>query len=111
MGLAPTANLAAYDACVRGREQYVRREREGNLDARPLFEQAIALDPSYADAHAFLGRTYLTEMVNQWSTDADLLDKIFALGKRAVELDAGRPRAHETPTSTISMRHSVQPHR
>ena len=93
---APTQNLEAYDAFVRGREEYARREQNANEQARALFWQAIELDPSYAEAYAFLGRTYLTEMVNQWSADPEILDKIFAHGRKAVALDESQPTGHET---------------
>lgn len=96
VGGAPTANLAAYDAFVRGRDMYTRRERSSNTEARRLFERAIELDPDYAEAHAFLGRTYLMEIVNQWSAAPDLLDHVFACGEHAVKLDPSQPTAHET---------------
>ena len=92
---APTQNLQAYDAFVRGREEYTRRVREANVQARQLFEQAIALDPEYAEAYAFLGRTYLTEVVNQWSGPSTI-EKVFTYGQKAVELDESQPTAHET---------------
>src|SRR5581483_5221806 len=45
----PTANTQAYDFYLRGRD-YTRRE---SLDfALQMFEQAIKLDPGFADAHA-----------------------------------------------------------
>jgi adenylate cyclase len=96
VGTPPTENLQAYDAFVRGREEYIRRDRSANLQARELFRQAIDLDPKYAEAYAFLGRTYLVEMVNQWSDAPDVLDKIFVYGDKAVELDESQPTAHET---------------
>ena len=96
VGGAPTANLAAYDAFVRGRDMYTRRERDSNTQARGLFQHALELDPDYAEAHAFLGRTYLMEIVNQWSAAPDLLDHVFACGERAVMLDPSQPTAHET---------------
>lgn len=96
VGGIPTENLEAYDAFVRGREQYVRREREANMKARELFQQAIRLDGNYAQAHAFLGRTYLMEMVNQWSNSPDLLEQLFEHGRKALALDDTQPTAYET---------------
>jgi tetratricopeptide (TPR) repeat protein len=96
VGGAPTENLQAYDAFVRGREQYVRRDRAANTQARELFEQAISLDENYAQAHAFLGRTYLMELVNQWSNTPDLLDKLFEHGRQPLALDDAQPTAYET---------------
>jgi TolB-like protein len=46
-------NLEAYDLLVRGRVM-VPQSAESNRAARPLLEKAIALDPDFADAHAWL---------------------------------------------------------
>ena len=37
------------------------RRRTGLLDARALYERAVALDPDYAAAHAYLGLTYIID--------------------------------------------------
>jgi tetratricopeptide (TPR) repeat protein len=47
------ASLEAYDLCVRGRAQY-EYHFESLLDAIPLLEKAIALDPNYAEAYRWL---------------------------------------------------------
>ena len=47
------ASLEAYDLCVRGRAQY-EYHFESFLDAIPLLEKAIALDPNYAEAYRWL---------------------------------------------------------
>src|SRR5436309_11567266 len=49
-----TDNLEAYDYFLRGLEPYWRSTQEANAQARLLFEKAIALDPQYAEAYAFL---------------------------------------------------------
>src|SRR2546422_3554241 len=56
---APTDNLEAYDCYLRGRDAMVRAwneaQREANVQAQQMFEQAVALDPHYAGAYAGLG--------------------------------------------------------
>src|SRR5262249_8902494 len=47
------ASLEAYDLCVRGRARY-EHDAQSFVDAIPLFERAIALDPNYAEAHRWL---------------------------------------------------------
>jgi TolB-like protein len=47
------ASLEAYDLCVRGRVQWVY-STEAGVEASPLFERAIALDPNYAEAYRWL---------------------------------------------------------
>jgi len=60
-----TENLEAYDAFLRGLGYISRSTREGNAQARQLFEQAVALDPTYAEAYAKLGWTYRLEWTRQ----------------------------------------------
>jgi adenylate cyclase len=96
LGRAPTDNLEAYDYFLRGLEYHARRTQEANAQARQMFERAIALDPQFAAAYAFLGRTYLMEVVYQWNQDPQTQEKIFVLGQQAVALDDSQPTAHET---------------
>src|SRR3989442_10710048 len=42
---APTNNLEAYDSFLRGQAYFWRLTREAHVQARQLFERAIALDP------------------------------------------------------------------
>ena len=53
-----TDNLEAYDFFLRGVEYFWRFTKETNVQARQMFEKAIALDPQYAEAYAWLGWTY-----------------------------------------------------
>ncbi len=53
-----TDNLEAYDHLLRGVEDFFRRTQEANLQARQMFEKALALDPQYAEVYAWLGATY-----------------------------------------------------
>jgi len=62
----PTDNLDAHDYLLRGRAHLHRRERADNIIARELFEQALKLDPNYAEAHVGLGFTYHNEVTSGW---------------------------------------------
>src|SRR5262249_19689985 len=89
----PTRNLTAYDALLRGAEYLHRITKEGVAQARPLIEQAIALDPQYAAAYAGLGWTYWEE--SHWSPDPQHLERAFALAQQALALDDSLASAHE----------------
>ena len=91
---APTSNLEAYDALLRGMEYYSRFTKEANAQARQLYEKALALDPQYAEAYAQLGWTYYQEWIWRWSTDPQTLERALALVQQALILDDSLPTAH-----------------
>src|SRR3989441_2369265 len=96
LGRTPTNILEAYDCFLRGLEYHAQRTQEANARARQMFERAIALDPQFAVAYAFLGRTYLMELVFQWEEKPQTAEQVFSLGQKAVALDDSQPTAHET---------------
>jgi adenylate cyclase len=53
-----TKNLEAYLRFLQGRQYLLQGNRESVALARHMAEEAIALDPRYADAYALLGATY-----------------------------------------------------
>jgi adenylate cyclase len=89
---AETDNPEAYDCVLRGREQYRLFTKDGNTAARGLYERAIELDPSYAEAHAGLAETYLQD----WFLGSpDGLDRAFELAQTAKRLDSNLPLVYE----------------
>jgi TolB-like protein/AraC-like DNA-binding protein/Tfp pilus assembly protein PilF len=54
----PTENLEAYDYFLQGLIPFYEETREGLLEAIPLFEKAIELDPEFARAHADIAIAY-----------------------------------------------------
>ena len=59
----PPASLEAYDLWLRGRDALRRGTCEADAEARDFFEQALALDPTYARAYAGLSLSHF----NDWS--------------------------------------------
>ncbi len=89
-----TDNLVAYDSLLRGVEYGWRSTQKANAQARQMFERAIELDPQYAEAYAWLGRTYWREWVFRWSVDPQTLERALALEQKALALDDSLPVAH-----------------
>jgi adenylate cyclase len=89
-----TDNLEAYDYYLRGVEYGMRTTKETNAQARQMYEQALALDPQYAEACARLSGTHLQEWVWHWSADPQTLERALALAQQALALDDSLPRAH-----------------
>ena len=88
----PTS-LEAYDLCLRGRAEWVHSSEAG-VEAIPLFERAIALDPNYAEAYRWLA----ISQNHAWSHLSRPMDPFRQLSmvsaKKAVELDPNDPGTH-----------------
>lgn len=89
---ANSPEASAY--CLRGWDYYYRFTPEANLQARRMFERAIAVDPRYATAYVGLGWAYLLEWNLFWTQDSQSLEQAFALAQKALALDASLPYAH-----------------
>lgn len=80
-------------ACFRRANQHFRRgSRDGYLKAIEVFEEAIELDPSYAEAHARLAHA-LTEMYWFCGKNPKLLPKAREAAYKALELAPDMPYA------------------
>jgi TolB-like protein len=90
----PPKSIEAYDLCVRARFLWQRSMVEEGREARRLFEQAIALDPDYAEAHAYLAWTHWMGWVN-WFEPVDAHRQLaLDIARRAVTLDPNEAFAH-----------------
>jgi TolB-like protein/DNA-binding winged helix-turn-helix (wHTH) protein/Tfp pilus assembly protein PilF len=104
----PTTSLAAYDLYLRGKALITMRHGDSRGDmvaeARRLFEQALAADPSYAPAVQGLAYTYAAaflEPMRDGRLAAELrqhatIDRALVLAQHAVELDPYLAEAHAT---------------
>ena len=89
----PTSSLEAYE-CVQRGNALPWDVPESAAEAARLFEQAIALDPGYAMAHALLGTMRIGQYRQDPASSTAALDEAFALTQRAVELDDGDSTCH-----------------
>jgi adenylate cyclase len=67
----PTDNLAAYECVLAGKVLHHRSTREDNAEAQRVLERAIALDPKYAHAHAWLACVLGQGWTYGWCADRD----------------------------------------
>ena len=101
----PTETLGAYELVLRGRAKQHRVERGANLEARALFEQALALDPRYADALVGVAWTHMNDFYWGWSEWPDrALDQVESLTRRAIELDERNAAAHSLRAEALRFR-------
>ncbi|MGB8506909.1 MAG: tetratricopeptide repeat protein [Pyrinomonadaceae bacterium] len=88
-----TINLDAFELYSKGRAFLDRRDHEGNMDfAIGMFEEALALDPNFALAHAGLGEAYW--MKYEATKDAAWVKRAESASDRALVLDPNQPQVH-----------------
>ncbi len=90
-----TDNPETYDSFLRGLQSLWRFAKDTNVQARQLFERALALDPQYAAVYAPLGATYFFAWLYQWSQDSQGLERAIELEQKAIALDDSLPAAHQ----------------
>jgi eukaryotic-like serine/threonine-protein kinase len=89
-----TTNPQAYDLRLKGRSAYNQGTSEGLVKAADYFQQALALDPNYALAHAELADTYRHLAGCGLLSPQAVLPKARAAAQRALELDERLGEAH-----------------
>ena len=89
-----TETPPAYDALLRGIAYTLRTTKEANAQARQQYEQAVVLDPQYADAYAALAWTYYIEWASLWTQDPQSLRRAGELAQQALALDDSEPFSH-----------------
>jgi TolB-like protein/Flp pilus assembly protein TadD len=92
----PTQNLAAYDAFLRGEEAsrgLAAADPSSLRRAIAHYEQAVALDPGFAQAWTQLSRAHSFHYSNSVPTSAER-DQARAAAERALALAPGLPDAH-----------------
>jgi TolB-like protein/DNA-binding winged helix-turn-helix (wHTH) protein/Tfp pilus assembly protein PilF len=61
------SSFDAYELVLRARPALKRPTRAGVVESRALLRQALAIDPTYAAAHAALGETYHADISMGWA--------------------------------------------
>jgi len=90
-----TDNLDAYLKILQARDLKRLQTIENNHKARQLAEEAIALDPNYAQAYRWLGGTHLIDVwLGSTKSPRESLRKAMELAKKALSLDDSLGGAH-----------------
>jgi len=83
-----TDNLEAYLKYLQAVHHKTRTNQEGNTLARELCEEAIALDPDYADAYRLMAWTHLMDIWLGWSKSTrESFKKAEELAEKSLALD------------------------
>ncbi|WP_424963427.1 helix-turn-helix domain-containing protein [Ekhidna sp.] len=68
---APTQNMEAYDLYLKGRHQHLMWDGQGIANAIELYEECVAIDPSFA--LPYFGLAYCYAMAGSWGNNKALL--------------------------------------
>ena len=101
---APTKNLAAYDAYLRGRAAHTTGTKEHRVDAIRHYEEALRLDPRYAVAWAQLGLVCAEIFSDGFDRSDGIAAKARAATDTALRFDPNLPEAH---LALVSVRQSL----
>ena len=95
IGQESVRNSDAHDELLQGLERFWRYSRNSCAEAQQHFSQAVALDPDYATAHAWLARTYVFQYSMSWVPNfKSTMEPAIEHARRAVELDDESSFAH-----------------
>jgi TolB-like protein len=104
----PPKSVEAYDLFVRGRFLWQRGMVEEGKESRRSFEKAIAIDPNYAEAHAFLAWTHWMGWVNWFEPEDPHRRLALEIAERAVALDPHDPIAHSILGWVLEYEHKYE---
>jgi TolB-like protein len=96
--LTGTTSTAAYDAYLRGMNQWHLRTGASLENAAALFEEAIAIDPQFAKAHAGLALTYAVIMDYTEAPEDEARARARQAAQQALSID---PKSIEAATALI----------
>jgi len=82
-----TDNLKAYLKLLEGLSYFGKMNKEDNIKARQMFEEAIALDPKYAFAYVKLAGNYVIDYWLGGKSTYEPLKKARELAEKALALD------------------------
>jgi TolB-like protein/Tfp pilus assembly protein PilF len=101
---ARPANADAYEAYIKGRFFWSKRDPQSLVKALKYFDQAIAADPSYAPAYSGLSDTYRM-CTNVLGPPRDSMPKAEEAARKALELDDKLAEAHASLAGVLFRYH------
>jgi len=93
----------AYEAYLRGRYFWNKRDREGVTKGLQYFRQAVELEPNYALAYAGISDSYMVLGDNYWLSPREAFPEAKAAALRAVEIDDSISEAHTSLAQTMEL--------
>jgi tetratricopeptide (TPR) repeat protein len=101
-----TDNPEAYQLYLKGRYFWLKFSPEAHKKATEYFNQAIAIDPTFALAYTGLADTYGASATNGWISPREGYRKGQVAVKRALEIDDSLAEAHAS-AGALAMFHDL----
>lgn len=92
----PTGSRDAYEAYIKGRYFWNKRTEDGIGKGLRYFQQAIALDPTFAQAYVGVADSYATLGLYSLRPPKDAFPAAKEAARKALEMDDGLAEAHAT---------------
>jgi tetratricopeptide (TPR) repeat protein len=89
-----TINPDAYEACLKGQFFYWKYTEAGFSSAVDYLQQAIEIDPNYAEAHTWLSLAHWAPSIWGYSRPSESFTKAKTAANKAIALDEMLPIAH-----------------
>ncbi len=86
-GVQATNSIEAHDTLLRGIATHRKYTQKTTNEAIVLYKKALALDPNYAGAHAWLARSLSLTWSQRWNADSAVLELALSHAERAAALD------------------------
>ncbi|MEM8894871.1 MAG: tetratricopeptide repeat protein [Bacteroidota bacterium] len=90
-----TSSEKAYELLLKGSFHLKRKDLEDIKLALSLFQEAVDLDPSYAEAYAYLAETYLHYTGFNLISQEEGFEASRQAATAALDIDTKEPRAHK----------------
>ena len=97
----PPQTWQAYDYYLRAIDHvtayHSSYDKETLFRGRRLLQQALAIDPTYARAHATLSSCYISQWIHRWDDDCpwtEALDRSYQAARESVRLASELPEGH-----------------
>jgi len=91
-----TVSIEAYDDFLKGKQLYIHRNKQDNLQARYYYQRAIDRDPGFSRAFSAMALTYAAEYRYSWGegSSKNSLDSALQLAQKGVAINGELPQAH-----------------
>ena len=100
----PTANFAAYQLYLKGRDHFYRYTHDDNEIAIDYYQKALALDSTFALAYAGIADAYNQRKAKFWYP-AEVLDTSIQLSEKALVLDPRLAEAYKSLGQAYDLSH------